>query len=353
MNNTERVAFIDITKGIGILMVVLGHAYLLPYDLFKVFFSVHMPLFFLVSGYVFHFRPEDRFLPFLKKNAKGLLVPYLFTGIIIILLKAAMALVAGRDIWDQVRIWGIAALYGSGSRVPANMEEVISPIGVIWFLLALFIGKCILWFILHSRIPWLWALILFLASYVSAEYFWLPFSLQPGLCCVLFLYLGYEMKHQDVLNWGRIRFPIRILAAFAWVYCIMFCGNLCMVDNVYDRPLRNIIGAICGTVTIVFLAQLIERYLHILKRPLSFLGRNSLGIMCAHLLSLMCWPRNDIMSLLSQWTSWPEWVCDEIDILFATAFYTAVLFFIPWLHRYFFPAGFRYRKERKWNTQSS
>lgn len=347
MSNTGRVEYIDIAKGIGIILVVMGHAYQMPHDWFKVIFSVHMPLFFILSGYVFSFRTEEPFRAVLKKNARGLLVPYVLTTGIIIILKSVMAVAGGRSIWEQVRLWGIAALYGSGSTVPDGMEEYIYSIGVIWFLLALFVGRMVLWLILHSRVPWLWALLLFLASYISTDYFWLPCSIQPGLCSVLFLYLGYRIRQADMFSMKAVRFPVRILAAAAWVYCIIFCGKLCMVDNTYEYPLQNIIGAICGTYTIVFLAQLIERYVRFLKKPFAFLGRISLGIMCAHLIALMCWPRTEIWSAMKGYTGWPGWICDTIDIVIMTAVFTTIMYFIPWLHRYLFPSGFRYRARQK------
>lgn len=347
MNRSGRVEYLDIAKGIGIILVVLGHAYQLPHDWFKVIFSVHMPLFLMISGYIYHFGKKERFRDFLKKNVIGLLVPYVLTSAIIIILKSAMAAVHGNNVWEQIRLWGIAALYGSGSKIPEGLEDTVAAIGVIWFLLALFIGKMLLRAILNSRVPWLWALLLFLASYISTDYFWLPLSIQPGFCSVLFLYLGYAIGQADMFSMEKVRFPIRILAAAAWVYCIIFCGKLCVVDNNYEYPLQNLIGAICGIYTIIYISQLIEKYIRFLKRPLAFLGRISLGVMCTHLIALMCWPRTIIWQFMKEQTGWPGWICDTIDIVVMTAVFTAILYFIPWLNRYYFPSRFRTRKSEK------
>ena len=50
-NMNERLAIFDILKGIGILLVIVGHTFMKeigPYIL-----AFHMPLFFIVAGYFF------------------------------------------------------------------------------------------------------------------------------------------------------------------------------------------------------------------------------------------------------------------------------------------------------------
>lgn len=53
----ERNNQIDISKGIAIILMILGHSIILTDNFtnyfFKLIFSFHMPLFFLFSGYYF------------------------------------------------------------------------------------------------------------------------------------------------------------------------------------------------------------------------------------------------------------------------------------------------------------
>ena len=53
MDNYKRINWIDQAKGIGILLVVIGHMNI-PQDLSKIIFSFHMPLFFFISGYLYN-----------------------------------------------------------------------------------------------------------------------------------------------------------------------------------------------------------------------------------------------------------------------------------------------------------
>ena len=91
MTNEKRLGWIDIAKGIGIMLVVLGHT-IVPglrekYDvanfLWTFIYSFHMPLFFFLSGYLFEHglkRYADK-KRFLLSKARKLLLPYLFFSV--------------------------------------------------------------------------------------------------------------------------------------------------------------------------------------------------------------------------------------------------------------------------------
>ncbi len=72
MSNESRIEWVDTAKGIGILFVMFGHCYLDTKYVFW-FTSIHMSLFFFLSGYVF--RNKGSYFAFLKKKIKSLLVP--------------------------------------------------------------------------------------------------------------------------------------------------------------------------------------------------------------------------------------------------------------------------------------
>lgn len=48
-----RITFVDIAKGFGIFLIILGHLITYGHPIFKWIFSFHIPLFFFLSGYVF------------------------------------------------------------------------------------------------------------------------------------------------------------------------------------------------------------------------------------------------------------------------------------------------------------
>lgn len=83
-----KIKQIDILRGIGAILVVIGH--LVPSDgNVKVYiYAFHMPLFFFLSGFLFNNKKD--FKTYLKGNLKSLILPYFLFNII--------ALIANLDI---------------------------------------------------------------------------------------------------------------------------------------------------------------------------------------------------------------------------------------------------------------
>lgn len=77
---SKRINYIDVAKGIGILMVLLGH--LIPDDnnpIKSVIYSFHMPLFFIISGMTLR---VSKFFLLIKKKFYSILLPYLLWAMI-------------------------------------------------------------------------------------------------------------------------------------------------------------------------------------------------------------------------------------------------------------------------------
>lgn len=91
-NQTDRNRFLDFAKGILMFLVLWGHAIqYLSYDgfdffadsVFKMLYSFHMPLFMLVSGYVFYWTCQKRTLrQAIAGRVRGLGVPMLSWAVI-------------------------------------------------------------------------------------------------------------------------------------------------------------------------------------------------------------------------------------------------------------------------------
>ena len=63
---------IDILKAIGIICVVAGHS---GSKLTSWFYTFHLPLFFIITGYLRYGRKEN-WKDFIKKKAKTTILPY-------------------------------------------------------------------------------------------------------------------------------------------------------------------------------------------------------------------------------------------------------------------------------------
>lgn len=95
MKQNSRIEWIDVAKGIGILLVLAGHA---PRDVMRTryisidfiyyfIYSFHMPLFFFLAGVVYEHtkrkKLENRKLTFVAGKAKSLLVPWVSFSVLI------------------------------------------------------------------------------------------------------------------------------------------------------------------------------------------------------------------------------------------------------------------------------
>lgn len=83
-NGTHNTSM-SVAKGIAIILMVIGHT-AAPVQFVNWFYTFHMPLFFIISGYFFHTDPIDRPVSFVKKKIKGLywpLVKYIWAFILI------------------------------------------------------------------------------------------------------------------------------------------------------------------------------------------------------------------------------------------------------------------------------
>ena len=78
LNNSLRIHWIDIAKGLAILCVFLGHTQSTPSAVSNYIYLFHMPVFFLLSGYCFSNR--RKFVDFIVNKARTLLVPVLTLG---------------------------------------------------------------------------------------------------------------------------------------------------------------------------------------------------------------------------------------------------------------------------------
>lgn len=74
---SKRIEYIDVAKGVTILLVIVGHVSHLPEPIKSSIYSFHMPLFFLLSGYFF--RKEDVLVTF-KRMLPTIVIPYIVVG---------------------------------------------------------------------------------------------------------------------------------------------------------------------------------------------------------------------------------------------------------------------------------
>lgn len=229
----KRDISIDIVKGIGMVAVILGHMSL-PEKATDFIFSFHMPLFFLINGYFFK---EKSIGQSICQKFRTLILPYLCTSLLVIVSSVFWNILKGADaatIISSIKMWGAAALYGSGTYTHF-LKWDIHIIGAIWFLLAMFWADVIFNLLLKVKGTYLWGVLLAILGYVTTGLIWLPTSFQAGLTAILFIEIGYIARQKNLLETALNNIWILLAAAILWGNSIIYGGHLYMVGNHYGN----------------------------------------------------------------------------------------------------------------------
>lgn len=270
-----RIGWIDMAKGYGILLVILGH---LPVgDLEFWINTFHMPLFFFLAGYVF--RAGDSFKAFLNKKIKGLIVPYFFLGSVIVLYEILFS------IWkDFFSVNLIGELF---------LKLLLQKRAwTIWFLAVLFLMNLVFWGLVKIlRKPgWIFAGSAFLAV-VGLIYYKigggiLPWNMDVVGPALPFMAAGYVLaKYENKWEKALQRKGINVLlllvcialaAVLEWMSYRISGTGLWMFHSIYGAPLCTYPAAIFGTIAVCIVARVF------ICRPIRYLGENTLVYFAWH-----------------------------------------------------------------------
>lgn len=130
---SDRVVWIDNARGIGIILVVVGHAPV-GRSVHEVIFAFHMPLFFVLSGLLAN-RSLDRPLSHhAGRLARTLLVPFATFGAVALVFDLAMLRVTRGSLPTYQDAFQDAA------RIAYGVAEVIPVDNPLWFFPCLFLA---------------------------------------------------------------------------------------------------------------------------------------------------------------------------------------------------------------------
>lgn len=300
-----RIAYFDIARGVAMLAVIVGHssAQGIPWPIVNFCYSFDMPLFFFISGYFC--RPDVRLdARYVAKNARALLLPYLWTSIILLALFAVRGLLIpeqGGGVLELLQRWSLACLYGAGGQF-AGLPAGIIGIGALWYLLALFWAKLLL--ALANRLPGTPVIVaaLFVLGYASTNWVtwlpWLPWSIRPALCATLFLYLGQLAHARGLFERGALHPAAWVAMLLIWLVDGIWGGPIYLVSNEYGHGVFDLVGGVFGALCVIKGCQLFERrFPRLVSVPQAF-GSITLPVFCMHLVEMNVLPWDLMFEML-------------------------------------------------------
>lgn len=266
----KRQPWIDVLKGIGIVAVVVGHV---TYNraLVAQIFMFHMPLFFLVGGWLHDPATPQR--AYLKAKARSLLVPYACFLVILWPLELLLAVpdqaAGGRWTWPLL---GEPLLFGG--------QLLTGFAGVFWFVTCYFLTQQLVHFLLRRyRLPVCAALA---CAMLAAAWLAPDWSLPWGAQVVLFsapLYLiGYAAREVDLSSWTPLWL---LLTLVALLFNVAGAANTFdLKSGNYGLPVVTLLSALAAVALLAVLARRIHASMP--GRVLAALGGASMTIMFLH-----------------------------------------------------------------------
>ena len=291
----KRLDSLDIAKGIGILCIILGH---LGYTSFvrgegdpiaTYVFQFHVPIFFILAGYTLSERKP--FVSFVKDKAQRLLIPYVITCFTVFLILIVLRYLFGHtqppSIYPGLRVFIKSCLFGAGSP-GVLLPEGFMHIGAIWFLEALFVS------LVEVRASLKWGklgpvivIVLFIVSVMSVSSFSLPCNIQQGLIGGIYVYIGTLLKRARLFERHVPTWALAILVVIS-LGAYLSGINVSIIRGSFGRWFLGFPVSIATSCLWVFLSDRIANWESRIKDLLLFAGRNSLVILCTHLVLLDC-----------------------------------------------------------------
>ncbi len=287
MNNTEikkREYFVDIAKGIGIILVMFGHTLIGP-AITKYSYIFNLPCFLLLSGYFFNMNKYSGYKSFLKSKAKAILIPYVGLSVFSIVFYMFYYNMPMND-WETIR--AMVAVFFTAKR-----NQIFYNIP-LWFLPSLFFIENIFYWIRKINRKYLeWILILILGGYFvmkwdtlyNPRWIW---TIDSSMFYLIFFSLGYYIK-QGLIDIKINKFVEKLLVIAAILINTLVIYNAHWFDKIFKNTfvmnngliyfISLLVLAFSGIYMVITVSKLIKR-----QAALEFLGKNSITFFGLHVL---------------------------------------------------------------------
>lgn len=284
-----RINAIDIAKGIGIILVIVGHA-LPSASMVRVFvYTFHMPLFFILAGMVMK-SPERNRNMFEDFGAERKLISaYCRYSVLFVVFDAVVRLFVLREIGFGEFLWDV------------YQTMVFYGINVLWFLPTLVLAKVLVKRICRLLASKVWWLVTGIALYavcsmISGHIQWLDMgkyrlvyyplvAVLRGTSMTVYILLGYIVKR--IVREYIIRSKLWIttcVAAFTVSLLLLIYRFVGDVD-IHIMKMGNwsiaFACAMLGFLAVLSVSVLIDKVGGI-RESLRYIGINSLFIMATH-----------------------------------------------------------------------
>lgn len=265
-----RIEFIDLAKGICIILVVFGHCRVYPIDFGTNLSHLRMPLYFFLSG--IFFKDYGGVIKTTLRKIDKLLIPFIFFFAVNVVLMVAL------NVINHKPLPGFADFFENG-RI---------TIMSLWFLL------CLFWQSVLFTIAYRFTNNIYLIACASAVFsiigitlskygIILPMYLDAALTFSPFFFMGFSFRKTDILvpnKMDKYNIPLAIVLLAAGA-AIGYLNGLTVVNYVFNQWEGNIglhfLQSAIVVIAMIFVCKTVK------KLPLiSYIGKFSIMILVMH-----------------------------------------------------------------------
>ena len=265
----ERIEWIDMAKGYGILLVIYAH--LGRDSLWTWMYSFHLPLFFFLSGYVFN--GQRKFGEFVQKKCKAILVPYFCLGIPMVMFQILLLINAGKFSLKEC-LWLVKSLL---------LQE---RFWTLWFIACLFCLNLLLYALFRvCKKEWMVSAVSVIMPIMGLCYYKyggrpLPWNVDVCAMAIPFFYVGYACK-----KYGQM-IEERLKEKSVWAVSFVICASINIVcwklsldetglgleifQSNYGNPVFTYIAAFAGIFCLILWSKTF------IIPPIKYIGENSM-----------------------------------------------------------------------------
>ncbi|WP_010287232.1 acyltransferase family protein [Kurthia massiliensis] len=291
----QRLTWVDATKGLLMLLVVIGHyPGEMDHPWLTYIYWFHMPAFFLLSG--LFFRPVQRgksMATSIKKRILQLMIPYVFFVLIITVLRYILALSTGNVSLDYY----INDLYSIviGGRFARGCYAVI------WFMTTM-LTAYILFMLITRYLKWPFQLLVLAICYYIAEKesdyvidflgghadlasqtIFIPWNLDVALLAVVYFAIGYYCR--ELLK--HIHPIAYIIATMVVVWAMRGAWNETLDYHIsmkfirYNHMVLDLVIPMACIIVLLGTIQYVTKFVRL--RLFEFISKHSIVIMYTHI----------------------------------------------------------------------
>ena len=336
--NYSRKNYLDIAKGIGIVLVVLGHCPQVYDSIKQWIYAFHMPLFFVIGGlaWVNNSNVANGLInkKFFLSKLKRLIIPCYFWAII----YSAVSQITEKNIrWSSV----LYLLYGSqiGFKKAGSLTS-------LWFLTCMFLTVCLFEIVLRVvnqfekqriilfAVSVCFCVIGFFIPHLPDGY---PWGADVVMISISYLIWGYLVQPylESIIKSNKLGIAVCLLCAcvltltFRYNLAFISIKNVDMASRQFGKPTLYLLDSLAGSLFVLSLSGLLDK-LGAIRQLFIRLGKHSLAILLLHK------PIAQTLDVFLQRINMPRLhalICDTIaTILLCELIYFFTVKYVPFVY---------------------